>query len=226
MGRPACAIVPQVMNTGRAALSLGCCERAPILTSLPTTWPFSPSRSQARSIRRGSSPGQGQRSLQVPSTSRRDVAAGGTPPSKTPWPPWRPNDPRERNHAELGIVEEQASDGCPMFAKAFMDEKDVAKPLPMYFRASEERCRSSDIPAAHRAKAFTKIVSADERWSEHGAPVYRCLETKSVRFRHKPAILIKRFYRCMKETEKSPGSTKILPILIARRNPSPSLPHF
>jgi uncharacterized protein (DUF169 family) len=25
MGRPACAIVPQVMNTGRAALSLGCC---------------------------------------------------------------------------------------------------------------------------------------------------------------------------------------------------------
>jgi uncharacterized protein (DUF169 family) len=25
MGRPACAIVPQVMNTGRASLSLGCC---------------------------------------------------------------------------------------------------------------------------------------------------------------------------------------------------------
>jgi uncharacterized protein (DUF169 family) len=25
MGRPACAVVPQVMNTGRAALSLGCC---------------------------------------------------------------------------------------------------------------------------------------------------------------------------------------------------------
>jgi uncharacterized protein (DUF169 family) len=25
MGRPACAILPQVMNTGRAALSLGCC---------------------------------------------------------------------------------------------------------------------------------------------------------------------------------------------------------
>lgn len=25
MGRPACAIVPQAMNTGRAALSLGCC---------------------------------------------------------------------------------------------------------------------------------------------------------------------------------------------------------
>jgi uncharacterized protein (DUF169 family) len=25
LGRPACAIVPQVVNTGRAALSLGCC---------------------------------------------------------------------------------------------------------------------------------------------------------------------------------------------------------
>jgi len=25
MGRPACAIVPQAINTGRAALSLGCC---------------------------------------------------------------------------------------------------------------------------------------------------------------------------------------------------------
>jgi uncharacterized protein (DUF169 family) len=25
MGRPACAVVPEVMNTGRAALSLGCC---------------------------------------------------------------------------------------------------------------------------------------------------------------------------------------------------------
>jgi uncharacterized protein (DUF169 family) len=25
LGRPACAIVPQVMNTGRAAMSLGCC---------------------------------------------------------------------------------------------------------------------------------------------------------------------------------------------------------
>jgi len=25
MGRPACAVIPQVANTGRAALSLGCC---------------------------------------------------------------------------------------------------------------------------------------------------------------------------------------------------------
>jgi uncharacterized protein (DUF169 family) len=25
MGRPACAVLPQVLNTGRAAMSLGCC---------------------------------------------------------------------------------------------------------------------------------------------------------------------------------------------------------
>ncbi len=34
MGRPACAIVPQVMNTGRAALSLGCCGARAYLDSL------------------------------------------------------------------------------------------------------------------------------------------------------------------------------------------------
>ena len=34
MGRPACAIVPQVMNTGRAALSLGCCGARAYLDTL------------------------------------------------------------------------------------------------------------------------------------------------------------------------------------------------
>ena len=34
MGRPACAIVPQVMNTGRAALSLGCCGARSYLDNL------------------------------------------------------------------------------------------------------------------------------------------------------------------------------------------------
>jgi uncharacterized protein (DUF169 family) len=34
MGRPACAIVPQVMNTGRAAMSLGCCGARAYLDSL------------------------------------------------------------------------------------------------------------------------------------------------------------------------------------------------
>lgn len=34
MGRPACAIVPQVMNTGRAALSLGCCGARAYLDGL------------------------------------------------------------------------------------------------------------------------------------------------------------------------------------------------
>lgn len=34
MGRPACAIVPQVINTGRAALSLGCCGARAYLDTL------------------------------------------------------------------------------------------------------------------------------------------------------------------------------------------------
>jgi uncharacterized protein (DUF169 family) len=34
MGRPACAIVPQVMNTGRAAMSLGCCGARAYLSVL------------------------------------------------------------------------------------------------------------------------------------------------------------------------------------------------
>ena len=35
MGRPACAVVPQVMNTGCAALSLGCCGARAYLDVLP-----------------------------------------------------------------------------------------------------------------------------------------------------------------------------------------------
>ncbi len=34
MGRPACAVVPQVMNTGRSALSLGCCGARAYLDAL------------------------------------------------------------------------------------------------------------------------------------------------------------------------------------------------
>jgi uncharacterized protein (DUF169 family) len=34
MGRPACAVVPQVMNAGRAALSLGCCGARAYLDNL------------------------------------------------------------------------------------------------------------------------------------------------------------------------------------------------
>lgn len=34
MGRPACAVVPQVMNTGRAAFSLGCCGARAYLDTL------------------------------------------------------------------------------------------------------------------------------------------------------------------------------------------------
>ena len=34
MGRPACAVVPQVANTGRSALSLGCCGARAYLDAL------------------------------------------------------------------------------------------------------------------------------------------------------------------------------------------------
>ena len=37
MGRPACAVVPQVVNTGRAALSLGCCGARAYLDILTDT---------------------------------------------------------------------------------------------------------------------------------------------------------------------------------------------
>ncbi len=37
MGRPACAVVPQVMNTGRAAVSLGCCGARAYLDVLTDT---------------------------------------------------------------------------------------------------------------------------------------------------------------------------------------------
>jgi uncharacterized protein (DUF169 family) len=37
MGRPACAIVPQVMNSGRAAMSLGCCGARAYLSLLTSS---------------------------------------------------------------------------------------------------------------------------------------------------------------------------------------------
>ena len=60
MGRPACAVIPQVVNTGRAALSLGCCGARAYLDVLTDSVAiFFNSRSQARSLRRTyRSPGQ------------------------------------------------------------------------------------------------------------------------------------------------------------------------
>lgn len=43
MGRPACAVIPQVLNTGRAAMSLGCCgARAylDVLSNSISVWAF------------------------------------------------------------------------------------------------------------------------------------------------------------------------------------------
>ena len=35
MGRPACAVVPQVVNGGRGAMSLGCCGARAYLDAMP-----------------------------------------------------------------------------------------------------------------------------------------------------------------------------------------------
>jgi uncharacterized protein (DUF169 family) len=47
LGRPACAIIPQVVNTGRAAMSLGCCGARAYLSALTddmALWAFPGSR--------------------------------------------------------------------------------------------------------------------------------------------------------------------------------------
>lgn len=61
MGRPACAVVPQVMNTGRAALSLGCCGARAYLDVLTDSVAILRSRARNwRPMYDGSRPGKGQ----------------------------------------------------------------------------------------------------------------------------------------------------------------------
>jgi uncharacterized protein (DUF169 family) len=68
MCRPACAIVPQVMNSGRAALSLGCCGAALSRRTHRRCGRFRASRSQDRGLRaEDRSPGQSERNtVKVP----------------------------------------------------------------------------------------------------------------------------------------------------------------
>ncbi len=73
MGRPACAIVPQVFNQQRAAMSLGAAARAP--TSMPrrTTWRSGP----CRRIVSTSTVGRLSHSLTRTGRSRRFISVGG-----------------------------------------------------------------------------------------------------------------------------------------------------
>ena len=85
MGRPACAIVPQVMNSGRAALSLGCCgARAylDVLTDDVAVFAI-PGVKLETYVRRIEALAKANGILsKFHELRRRDVAAGGTPSIK------------------------------------------------------------------------------------------------------------------------------------------------
>lgn len=74
MGRPACAVVPQVVNTGRAALSLGCCGARAYLDVLDDNSVLA----QFHEIR------------------RRDVYAGLVPTIQDSLRPWNPRKKTQR----------------------------------------------------------------------------------------------------------------------------------
>jgi uncharacterized protein (DUF169 family) len=85
MGRPACAIVPQVMNTGRAALSLGCCgARAylDVLTDDVAVFAIPGGRLEAYAQRIEALAKANNLLSRFHHLRRRDIAAGGTPTIK------------------------------------------------------------------------------------------------------------------------------------------------
>jgi uncharacterized protein (DUF169 family) len=85
MGRPACAIVPQVMNSGRAALSLGCCgARAylDVLTDDVAVFAIPGAKLEAY-VRRIETLAKANAVLSnFHQIRKRDIAAGGTPTIK------------------------------------------------------------------------------------------------------------------------------------------------
>jgi uncharacterized protein (DUF169 family) len=85
MGRPACAIVPQVMNSGRAALSLGCCgARAylDVLTDDVAVFAIPGGKLEAY-VRRIEALAKANGILsKFHELRRRDIAAGGMPTIK------------------------------------------------------------------------------------------------------------------------------------------------
>jgi uncharacterized protein (DUF169 family) len=85
MGRPACAVVPQVMNTGRAALSLGCCgARAylDILTDTVALFAIPGAKLEDYCLRIAALAQANSLLAQFHTIRRRDVAAGQTPTVK------------------------------------------------------------------------------------------------------------------------------------------------
>jgi uncharacterized protein (DUF169 family) len=82
MGRPACAVIPQVMNTGRAALSLGCCgARAylDVLTDEVALFAIPGAKLAAYTERIAALARANAVLSKFHTIRRRDVAAGQTP---------------------------------------------------------------------------------------------------------------------------------------------------
>jgi uncharacterized protein (DUF169 family) len=85
MGTPACAIVPQVMNSGRAALSLGCCgARAylDVLTDDVAVFAIPGIKLEAYARRIEALAKANGILSKFHELRRRDIAAGGTPTIK------------------------------------------------------------------------------------------------------------------------------------------------
>lgn len=85
MGRPACAVIPQVMNTGRAALSLGCCGARAYLDVLTSDVAFFalPGAELSAYVERITALAQANSVLaKFHQLRRRDVAAGAAPTIK------------------------------------------------------------------------------------------------------------------------------------------------
>jgi uncharacterized protein (DUF169 family) len=82
MGRPACAVVPQVLNTGRAAMSLGCCgARAylEVLSESISMWAF-PGGKMEQYCAAIAALARANKTLSAFHTQRKeDVRSGGRP---------------------------------------------------------------------------------------------------------------------------------------------------
>jgi uncharacterized protein (DUF169 family) len=82
MGRPACAVVPQVANTGRSALSLGCCGARAYLDALTgdvAVYALPGARIEEYAARIGALARANAVLTSFHALRRRDIEAGGQP---------------------------------------------------------------------------------------------------------------------------------------------------
>ena len=82
LGRPACAAIPQAINTGRAALSLGCCGARAYLDGLRddiAMWAIPGAQIETYAERIGALTNANDILTKFHSTRRTDIEAGGRP---------------------------------------------------------------------------------------------------------------------------------------------------